>query len=301
MTTTETIGTTTVTLPSDEEIRITRAFAAPRHLVFRAWTTPALVRRWWHANRGEMTVCDIDLRVGGRWRYAMLAHGEFEVGFHGEYLEIVPDERLVTTEIYEGAPDVPATTTATFEEADGVTTVTLLVRHGTKQARDMHLQSGMEDGLRDALDLIRDVALAGVRITRTFAAAPAAVFAAWTEPGSFARWFGTAATTVDNVQFDVRAGGAWQARMLTDHGEIAWHGTYLAVDPPHRLDLTLSDREGDEAELVSVTFAGTPDGGTTMTFTQIGGHADAAGYAGIEDGWQQFFDEMETVLGVRRN
>ncbi|MEA2468274.1 MAG: hypothetical protein QOJ57_2400, partial [Thermoleophilaceae bacterium] len=94
-------GTATVTLPTDEQILITREFDAPKHLVYEAWTTPELVRRWWSGRRGEMTVAEIDLRVGGMWRYVMVAHGGFEVGFHGEYSEIVPNERLVSTEVYE--------------------------------------------------------------------------------------------------------------------------------------------------------------------------------------------------------
>jgi uncharacterized protein YndB with AHSA1/START domain len=146
-----------VTLPSDDQILITREFDAPRHLVFKAYTTPELVRRWFHANRGEMTVCEIDLRVGGTWRYAMLAHGEFEVGFHGEYREVVPGERLVSTEVYEGAPDAPALDTVTFTEADGRTTVSILVQHTSRENRDAHINSGMEDGLQDAMALLEGV------------------------------------------------------------------------------------------------------------------------------------------------
>ena len=89
-------GTATLTLPTDEQILITREFNAPRHLVYKAFTTPELVKRWWHANRGEVTVVEIDLRVGGKWRYVMVADEGFEVGFHGEYLEIAPDERIVS-------------------------------------------------------------------------------------------------------------------------------------------------------------------------------------------------------------
>ena len=66
-------GTATVTLPTDEQILITREFDAPKHLVYRAWTTPELVKRWWNAKRGEMTIAEIDLRVGGKWRYVMVA------------------------------------------------------------------------------------------------------------------------------------------------------------------------------------------------------------------------------------
>jgi uncharacterized protein YndB with AHSA1/START domain len=146
-----------VTLPSDTQVMITREFDAPRGLVYTAWTTPDLVRRWWSANRGEMTVADIDLRVGGAWRYAMIAHGQFEVGFHGVYREIVPNERIVSTEVYEGAPEVEAVTTVTFDERDGSTTVTILVDHQRREHRDGHLNAGMEDGLQDALSLLDQV------------------------------------------------------------------------------------------------------------------------------------------------
>ena len=103
------------------------------------------MRRWWHANRGEMTVCEIDLRVGGTWRYVMVADGLREVGFHGEYREIVPNERLVSTEVYEGIPDAEehaAVDILTLTEADGRTTLTILVEHPTKEGRDAHIDSG---------------------------------------------------------------------------------------------------------------------------------------------------------------
>jgi len=157
-------GTATVTLPTDEQILITREFDAPRHLVFKAYTTPELVKRWWHANRGEMTVAEIDLRVGGAWRYAMVTPDGFEVAFHGEYREIVPNERIVSTEVYEGAPPSEGSeggtlNTATFSETDGRTTLTILVEAPSKEVRDAIIDSGMEDGLQDALDLVEQVAV----------------------------------------------------------------------------------------------------------------------------------------------
>jgi uncharacterized protein YndB with AHSA1/START domain len=97
-------GSAKLTLPTDEQISVEREFNAPRHLVYRALTEPELVRRWWHAKRGEVTVCEIDLRVGGKWRYAMVTPDGFEVAFHGDYVEIVPDERVVTRDIYDGVP-----------------------------------------------------------------------------------------------------------------------------------------------------------------------------------------------------
>jgi uncharacterized protein YndB with AHSA1/START domain len=154
-------GKATVTLPADEQILITREFDAPKDLVYRAFTTPKLVRRWWTAKRGEMTVCEIDLRVGGRWRYAMVVDGGMEVAFHGEYREIVPNERIVSTEAYEGVPDADeraAVNTMTLAEKDGRTTLEILVEHRDKADRDMHIESGMEAGLQDALDLLEEVA-----------------------------------------------------------------------------------------------------------------------------------------------
>jgi uncharacterized protein YndB with AHSA1/START domain len=148
-----------VTLPEDKQILITREFDAPAELVYKAYTTPELVRQWWHANRGEMTVCDIDLRVGGRWRFVMEAPNFGEVAFHGQYKEIVPNERIVSTEIFEPVPDHPALDTLTLTEEDGRTTLSILVEHASKQSRDMHIESGMEDGLQDALDLLERVAV----------------------------------------------------------------------------------------------------------------------------------------------
>jgi uncharacterized protein YndB with AHSA1/START domain len=155
-------GTATVTLPTDTQILITREFDAPKHLVYRAWTTPELVKRWWHANRGEVTLAEIDLRVGGMWRYVSRSEDGFEVGFHGEYREIVPNERLVTTEVYEGIPDADehaALDTLTLIESDGRTTLTVLVEHPTKEGRDAHINSGMEAGMQDAMDLLEEVAV----------------------------------------------------------------------------------------------------------------------------------------------
>ncbi len=152
-------GTATVTLPADERILITREFDAPKQLVYEAYTTPELVKRWWHANRGEMTVAEVDLRVGGRWRYVMVTSDGLEVGFHGEYREIIPNERIVSTEVYEGMPEAEAVDTLTFAEVDGRTFLTLLVQHTSKEHRDAHIDSGMEAGMQEALDLLEQLAV----------------------------------------------------------------------------------------------------------------------------------------------
>jgi uncharacterized protein YndB with AHSA1/START domain len=156
-------GAATVTLPSDTEILITREFDAPPHLVYRAWTTPELVKRWWSGRRGQMTLAEIDLRVGGRWRYVMTANEGFEVAFHGEYREIVPDERIVNTEIYEGAPpeagSEPAMNVVTFTEIEGGRTrLDLLTECHTQEVRDLIMDSGMEVGVQEQMDLLDELA-----------------------------------------------------------------------------------------------------------------------------------------------
>jgi uncharacterized protein YndB with AHSA1/START domain len=152
-------GTAKVTLPTDEQLLITRDFDAPKHLVYKAWTTPELVKRWWSGERGEMTLAEIDLRVGGMWRYVMIADGGFEVAFHGEYREIVPNERLVSTEVFEGMPDAAALDTLTFTEVDGRTTLSILVQHSSQEHRDAHVNSGMEVGMQESMDRLEQVAI----------------------------------------------------------------------------------------------------------------------------------------------
>lgn len=154
-------GSAVVTLSGDREIVITRSFDASAAAVFRAWTTPDLVRRWWGFPTSEWVVCDIDLRVGGTWRYVTREDGGEEVGFHGEYREIDAPHRLVSTEVYEGFPDAEAVDTMVLEEADGVTTMTITVLHQLPEHRDGHIASGMEQGMQVSFDRLEDVVAGG--------------------------------------------------------------------------------------------------------------------------------------------
>ncbi|MEO5724141.1 MAG: SRPBCC family protein [Ilumatobacteraceae bacterium] len=144
-------GSAVVTLPSATQIQITRVFDAPAEIVFKAWTTPELVRRWWGSPENPLTVCDIDLRVGGNWRYAMVM-GDAELGWHGTYQAIDAPLRLVSTEVFEGFPNGEAVNTLTLDEADGTTTLTVVVQHQTMANRDGHIDSGMEAGMQTTLD-----------------------------------------------------------------------------------------------------------------------------------------------------
>ena len=156
-TTSNRYGSATVTLPSDLEILITRQFDAPVDLVFRAWTTPELVKRWWGFDTSEWLVCDIDLRKGGSWRYVTREEGGFEVGFHGEYQEIEAPSRIVSTEVFEGFPDAAALNTLVLDERDGVTTMTATVVHTCQEHRDGHIASGMEGGMQISMNRLEDL------------------------------------------------------------------------------------------------------------------------------------------------
>ncbi len=150
-------GSATVTLPSDLEILITRQFDAPAPLVFKAWTTPELVKRWWGFDTSEWLVCDIDLREGGSWRYVTREEGGFEVAFHGEFRTIEAPHRIVTTEVFEGIPDAAALNTILFEESGGVTTMTITSLHTEKAHRDGHIDSGMEGGMQISMNRLEDL------------------------------------------------------------------------------------------------------------------------------------------------
>lgn len=150
-------GSATVTLPSDTEILITRSFEAPRLLVWEALTTPRHLLRWWGPNFCPLVACEVDLRVGGSWRYLARDADGNELGWHGVYREIEPPVRIVSTEVFEGFPDAESLNTMSLSETDGVTTLQTLVRHASKANRDGHVDSGMEGGMQQTFDRLDDL------------------------------------------------------------------------------------------------------------------------------------------------
>lgn len=147
-----------VTTPSDQEICLTRLFDAPRRLVFDAMTRPEHVKRWWGC-LGEgysVPVCEIDLRVGGSWRFVN-RHPGGEAAFHGEYREITPPSRLVFTEIFEDFPDTVSVVTAVFAEEGVRTRMTVTVQYPSKEVRDIVIASGMARGAGISYDRLEDL------------------------------------------------------------------------------------------------------------------------------------------------
>jgi uncharacterized protein YndB with AHSA1/START domain len=149
-----------VTLPTDTSILVTRGFAAPPHLVYRACTEPDPVRRWWSGGTAEVRIAEVEPRVGGRWRIVVVGDG-YAVGLHGEYREVVPGARIVRTEVDEGTPDAEANAalcTYTFTGTGDRSTVSVLTALRTADQRDALLDSGMAEGVQASWDLLEQVA-----------------------------------------------------------------------------------------------------------------------------------------------
>jgi uncharacterized protein YndB with AHSA1/START domain len=151
-------GTFKATTPSDREIVLTRLFDAPRRLVFEAMSKPEHVRRWWGCldERYSVTVCEIDLRPGGAWRFVGRGpQGEF--AFHGVYREIAAPERVVFTEIYEPFPDVESVVTSVLTEESSKTRLTVTVLYPSLEVRDSVLKTGMAKGAAISYDRLEDL------------------------------------------------------------------------------------------------------------------------------------------------
>jgi len=147
----------TLTLPSDREIVMTRAVNAPARILFDVWTKPEHVRKWYAVRGTTMTVCDIDLRVGGAWRWVLTHPKGGEIAFSGVFCEIYPPHRLQRTEVFESMPGAESLGTLTFDEKDGQTTITINMLFKSKQDRDVCLRSGMELGVKESFQKIDEL------------------------------------------------------------------------------------------------------------------------------------------------
>jgi uncharacterized protein YndB with AHSA1/START domain len=155
--TTENTSDLTVTLPSDLEISMTRTFDAPRALVFKAFTDRELIPQWW-GRRDSVTIVDkLDLRPGGEWRFVQRSPDGTEYGFHGEFREITPPDRITWTFEFEGMPGHVLVETLTFTEATGRTTITTNSVFDTVEDRDGMLKSGMEQGAAESYDRLAEL------------------------------------------------------------------------------------------------------------------------------------------------
>ncbi len=154
--------TTTLTMPSARETVITHEFNAPRQLVYQALTQPEHVKNWYGPRSMTMVSCEIDLRVGGTWRFVTRAPDGSEHAFSGEYREIVPLEKIVNTERYEPMAAHEYLATMTLEERGGKTFLRNVLSYKSQDDRDGHINSGMEPGMRETYERLDEVLAAMV-------------------------------------------------------------------------------------------------------------------------------------------
>jgi len=150
-------GTLQVTTPTDREIMMTRVFDAPRQLVFDAFTKAELLKGWFGPRGWSLAVCEVDLRVGGGFRFVLRGPGGREMGMRGVWREIAPPERTVHMETFDDYPQDSSLVTGLFVEKDGKTTFTATVLYGSKEVRDIVLKSGMEHGAAESYDKLAEL------------------------------------------------------------------------------------------------------------------------------------------------
>jgi uncharacterized protein YndB with AHSA1/START domain len=320
--------TTVLTTPSDREIVFTRVFNAPRDLVFKVYTDPKLIPQWWGPRHLTTTVDKMDVRPGGLWRFVQHMPNGSDYASKGVYREIVPPERIVGTFEFEGRPGHVAVETATFEDHDGKTKLTLRVFFDTVEDRDLALKSGAEKGAAETQDRLSELlgrlptnytrgaaetAASGQElvITRFFDAPRELVWKAWTDPEWLKRWWGPAGFTAPSAEFDLRVGGKYLFCMRSPDGKDYWlTGVYREIVPMERFVSTgsFADEKGNvvpatyygmsqEAPLemlLTVTFE-EHDGKTKMTLRQVG-FPSVAESQGAEQGWNQSFDKLAEDL-----
>ncbi len=149
-------GTLKVTTPTDREIVLTRVFDAPRDLVFDAFSNPELLKRWFGPRGWSMPVCEVDLKVGGGFRFVLRGPDGKDMGMRGVYQEITPPARSVHMESFDDYPG-ESQVTAVFVEEEGKTTLTATVRYPSKEVRDIVLKSGMEHGAAESYDKLAEL------------------------------------------------------------------------------------------------------------------------------------------------
>lgn len=312
--------------PGRQDLVVRRTFDAPAHLVWAAYTDPALVPAWWGGTRFDTRVDRMDVRRGGSWRFVTTNRADgTEYAFRGVYHDVVPGERIVATfELEQGGPGYLQLTTDTLTEHDGATTLTSVALFQSVEDRDGWVPTDMESGIRAATDrldaVIRDASTRSeqrldVVAHRTVDAPVERVWAAWTEPEGVRAWWGPSGWTCPDAAMDVRVGGASRVTMRSPDGHDLHNlWTYTLVDAPRRLEYVLefcdaSGRVVDPADLGLppgipvpvphvVTCAPLPAGGTALTVTELGYASEAARDLSLA-GLEQTLDKLVAGLTGR--
>jgi uncharacterized protein YndB with AHSA1/START domain len=317
-----------MTVLSDREMVMIRVFDAPRELVFEAHTNPSLIPKWWGPRNLTTVVDKMDVRPGGLWRYVQRDAEGNEYAFHGEYREVVPPERLTWTFEFEGMPGQVAVETASFEDEDGKTRITVQSRFDSREALEGMLQSGMEEGAIETWDRLAELvessaskrdkvrdATRDMVITRVLEAPPALVFKAWTRPEHFMRWWGPNGFTTPVCNIDLRPGGLLHYCMRSPEGQDIWcKGVFREIIEPSRIVFTdsFADEQGKTVPglrygiseewpletLVTVTFE-EHAGMTRMTLRHAGIPVGTEGDM-AEAGWKESLERLAAHVKTAR-
>lgn len=309
-------------LPSDREIVMEHVFDAPRELVFKTYTDPNLIPKWWGPRRLTTTIDKMEVRVGGRWRFVQHDAAGSEYAFNGEYREIVPCERISYTFEFEGLPGHVLLETVTFEEHDGKTKLTVTALFQSAEDRDGMLQSGMEEGATESQDrlaeLLESIVIQSgeLIVTRVFNAPRERVWKAWTEPERLAQWWGPKGFTMLTHQIDLRPGGVYHYCMRSPAGQEMWGKfVYREVAAPERLVFvnSFSDKDGHTLrhpmsatwplEILNILTFTEHEGKTTITLQGGPLHATEeerqtfeAGRASVQRGMAGTFEQLDAYL-----
>lgn len=296
-----------VTLASDQEVVLTRVFDAPRRMVFEALTQPLHLRHWYGRHGWTLAVCEVDLRVGGAWRYVLQGPHGRRMGMRGVYREITPPERLVSTESFD---DYPGETqnTLTLVEKDGRTTLTVRVIYESQEIRDAVLRSGMEDGAGETFDRLAEHLTqpypTELTLTRNYDAPRELVFKAWTDRQALQRWWGPKGFTNPRCEIDARPGGAIRIDMRGPDGTVyPMTGRFVEIVEPERLVFTSSalDANGEPLFEVLNTVTFVDDNGKTAMTLHVSVSkiqpAAASHLAGMTQGWTETLDRLADEVG----
>lgn len=313
-----------VTTPTDREIVMARVFDAPRHLVFETFTKPELVKQWLLGPPGcSMPVCEIDLRVGGAYRYVWRLPDGSEMGVSGVFREVVAPERVVATEKFQQAwyPGEALVTNLLVEQG-GKTTLTLTVRYESREARDIALKTPMEKGVAASYDRLAELLTkAGgekcdLVVTRVFDVPVERVWKVWTDPEQVVQWWGPDHFTSPSAKIDFREGGISLVCMRApkEFGGQDMYSTwaYKKIVPFQSIEYihNLADKNGNKIDPIQigmpadfpqdqrnfVTFKAVSANKTEMTVTEYDWTVGSQMLNLAEIGLNQCLDKMAASL-----
>jgi uncharacterized protein YndB with AHSA1/START domain len=303
---------------SENELVLTRVFNAPARVVYEAWTKPQHIKRWFGPVGYPVATANMDFRVGGKWRFIMTGpDGKEGPPFGGEYLEIVPNRKIVLTDAFEAPGADVLTFTVTFDEKDGKTTQTLRVTYPSPEVFKRYREMGMAEGLNSGLDQLADVVKTmqepesqrELAIHRVFDAPARLVYEAWTKPEHIKKWFGPVGYPVTMAEMDFRVGGKWRFAMTGPSGvqNTPFGGQYLEIVPNRKIAFTNAFEKPEPGithgtMVMTVTFD-EKDGKTNMTwhtlFESIAQCKDHVGH-GMEAGTNSGLDQLADLLKTMR-